>query len=82
MIFTGCLLGRLIGLLRKYKGNIKVFIRVLVVAISSITLSGALFKLLIDKSIIYILLLNACTLSYCVYFIVKSEKQEDIAKRS
>jgi len=55
----------------------KIFLRILFLAVLSISLSFLLYAILKDSSIIYILLLNVCAIVYSVILIRKQKKSSE-----
>ena len=73
-ILMACSIGGLIGYRMKHKGDIKTFLCILLLAVISISLSLLLYAILRDNSVLYILLLNGCTLIYSMVLLMRQKR--------
>jgi len=72
----GAILWEFIRTKKNYKGDTKVFFRILLIATCSAVLTALLYMLLKERSIVYILFINGCTLTYSVCILVKSIRDD------
>ena len=74
IILIGCSVGGLIGYRMKYKGDMNTFLRILFLAMLSLSLSFLLYVIIKDSSLIYILLLNGSAITYSIILLRRQKR--------